>query len=129
MKLRILSASLPVVALALAGANQACAQTLTQNGPSGLIGWSTSAPLCTKVAGSAAFAIDYSGPSFVAFAPNAYGTVTLICNMPGIMNGLSWPYINALAFTFTNATAGLGCGAEVQLVDRTTGDACLALGD
>lgn len=52
--------------------------------------------------------------------PNAYGTVTLICDMPGIMNRLSWANINALAFTFSNATAGLGCGAEVQLVDRTT---------
>ena len=119
MKIRMLIASLPV-ALTLAGANQASAQTVTQNGPSGWIGWSVSAPLCTKVAGSAAIAINYSGPSFVAFAPNAYGTVALICTMPGIMNGLSWANINALAFTFSNATAGLGCSAEVQLVDRTT---------
>jgi hypothetical protein len=119
MKLRMLIASLPV-ALIFACGNQASAQTVTQNGPSGVIGWSTSAPLCTKVAGSAAIAINYSAPSFVSFADNAYGTVTLICNMPGIMNGLSWANINALAFTFTNGTAGLGCGAEVQLVDRTT---------
>jgi hypothetical protein len=119
MKIRMLIASLPV-ALTLAGANQASAQSVTQNAPSGLIGWSKSAPLCTKVAGSAALAINYSAPSFVTFAPNAYGTVTLICDMPGIMNGLSWANINALAFTFSNATAGLGCGAEVHLVDRTT---------
>ena len=119
MKIRMLIACLPV-ALTFAGANRACADTVTQNAPSGWIGWSVSAPLCTKVAGSAAIAIDYSAPSNVAFAPNAYGTVVLICNMPGIMNGLSWANINALAFTFTNGTAGLGCGAEVQLVDRTT---------
>src|SRR3954447_21573424 len=114
MKIRMLIASLPV-ALTLAGANQASAKTVTQHGPSGLIGWSTSAPLCTKVAGSAAFAIDFSGPSSVTLAPNAYGTVTLICNMPGIMNGLSWPYINALAFTFSKATAGLGCPLTLHL--------------
>jgi hypothetical protein len=120
MKIRTLIVSLPVVALTLAGANQAPAQGVTQNAPSGAIGWSTSAPLCTKLAGSADVAINYSAPSFVAFAPNAYGTVNLICNMPGIMNGLSWANINALAFTFSNATAGLGCSAEVFLVDRTT---------
>jgi len=105
-----------------AGANEASAQsiTVTQNPPSGLIGWSTSAPLCTKIAGTAAFAINYSAPSFVAFAPGAYGTVGLICEMPGIMNGLNWANINFLAFTFSNPTPGLGCSAEVQLVDRTT---------
>lgn len=119
MRIRMLIACLPV-ALTLTWANQASAQSVTQNAPSGVIGWSTSAPLCTKVAGSAALAINFSAPSFVAFAPGAYGTVTLICNMQGIMNGLSWAHINALAFTFSNATAGLGCGAEVQLVDRTT---------
>jgi hypothetical protein len=122
MKIRMFIAFLPV-ALTLAGANQASAQTVTQQGPLGTIGWSVSAPLCTKVAGSAAIAIDYSAPSSVSFAPNAYGTVTLICNMPGIMNGLTWASINVLAFTFTNATAGLGCSAEVQLVDRTTATA------
>src|ERR1043165_4802641 len=68
MKLRMVIASLPVLAFTLAGVNQASAQRVTQNAPSGLIGWSTSAPLCTKVAGSAALAINYSAPSFVAFA-------------------------------------------------------------
>ncbi len=119
MKLRMLLATLSI-ALTFGGATQASAQNVTQNAPSGLIGWSVSAPLCTKLAGSAALAINYSAPSFVAFAPGAFGTVSLICDMPGIMNGLTWANINTLALAFSNDTAGLGCGAEVYLVDRTT---------
>jgi hypothetical protein len=49
----------------------------------------------------------------------SFGTIGLICNMPGIMNGLDPNLIGGLAFTFSNPNAS-GCTASVELVDRTT---------
>ena len=107
-------------ALTLVGASQAHAQQLDQNGPLGNSGWSSSAPLCKILPGSAASAVNYSAPSFMTFAPNSYGTIGLICNMNGITNGLTPLDMNAIAFSFSNPNPEAGCTATVQLVDRTT---------
>jgi hypothetical protein len=120
MKIKTLFASLLVAGIRLACADQSYAQLLDQNGPLGIIGWSSSAPLCQVLPGSAASFINYSAPSSVSFAANSYGTIGLICNMPGIMNGLTPNDINDVAFTFSNPNASSGCTASVQLVDRTT---------
>jgi hypothetical protein len=120
MKIKTLFASFLVAGIGFACADQSHAQFLDQNGPFGAIGWSSSAPLCQVLPGSAASFTNYSAPSSVSFAANSFGTIGLICNMPGIMNGLTPSDMNYVAFTFSNPNASSGCTASVQLVDRTT---------
>ena len=120
MKIKTLFASFLLAGLGLACADTAHAQFVYPNGPGESIGWSSSAPLCQVLPGSVASFTNYSAPSSVSFAANSYGTIGLICNMPGIMNGWAPNDMNAVAFTFSNPNASSGCTASVQLVDRTT---------
>jgi hypothetical protein len=52
--------------MGLACADQSHAQILDQNGPLGIIGWSSSAPLCQVLPGSPAIFINYGAPSSVS---------------------------------------------------------------
>ena len=114
MKTRLL-----IVALA---ANLACASLLhaqQQTGPSGIIGWSQEAALCTKLPGSAASSSNYEIGA-VTFTATSYGTIGLACTVPGIANGVSPSGINAFAFSFLDpgGEAG-GCTVSAYLVNRT----------
>lgn len=109
-------ASFLSAAIFLACANESHAQYF----PLSAIGWSSSAPLCQILPGSAASFDNYSAPSSVSFAANSFGTIGLICNVNGIMNGLRPGQMNGGAFTFSNPDPFSGCTASVQLVDRTT---------
>lgn len=115
-----------VIALGLGGAHQTFAQTLSpfvnQNPPSTEVGWNTPASLCQILPGSAQSTVDYVGGS-VSFAPNASGTIGLICNMPGTMNGLipAGHPVDYVALSFSNPNVAAGCTASVFMIDRATG--------
>jgi hypothetical protein len=123
MSIKTLFASFLIAGMGLVCAGQSNAElapVVNQNFPlpSGDIGWSSSAPLCQVLPGSAASFTNYSAPSSVSFAAKSFGTIGLICNVPGIM--VDPRTIGYIVFTFSNPNASSGCTASVQLVDRTT---------
>ena len=126
MKSKLFIASL-VLILSLAGANLALAQTfeaasLDQNGPYTYAGWSSSAPLCQVLPGSAAATVDYAN-GVVSFTKTSYGTIGLICTVSNIGNGIGPSDIGSAAFTFSNnGGAANGCTVEYFYTDRTVGD-------
>jgi hypothetical protein len=120
MKIKMFMASL-ALALSLASANQLLAQvTLDKTGPAGSIGWSSSATLCKILPGSAPSTLYYPAGT-VTFGKNNFGTIGLICSMPGIVNGNDPRLINNVAFSFSNPNDQYGCSVSVYFVDRTTG--------
>jgi hypothetical protein len=142
MKTRLL-----IIALTLNLASATLMLAQQQTGPSGIIGWSESAILCKALPTSAPSSFNYVTGA-VTFTATSYGTIGLLCTVPGIANQLapdaqglpSLPKnlsgtvdagvgcdtpgcgINSFAFSFLDpgGQAG-GCSVSAYLVDRTTG--------
>jgi hypothetical protein len=127
MKSKLFIGSL-LLTLTLATANLAFAQvyeaaySFDQYGPATFAGWSSSAPLCVLLPGSAASTVDYAN-GVVSFTKSSSGTIGLDCTVGNIGNGLAPSDIGTASLTFSNnGGAANGCTVEFFYTDRTLGD-------
>jgi hypothetical protein len=119
MRIKIFTASLAIL-LSFAATTPLLAQTLNQGGPTGPIGWSSSAVLCHVLPGAAHQDLDYIHGT-VTFTSTSYGRIGYVCSVPGIMNRLTPGDINDFAFSFSNPSAQSGgCTISVDFLDSTT---------